>query len=55
MPKIEIEDIEDAYSFYVLCLGINESVFWDDDINFVNKVIENKLAYENWQNSPKTR
>lgn len=55
MPKIDIEDIEDAYAFYVLCLGVSEDVFWNYDINFVNKVIENKLAFEAWQNSPKKR
>ena len=45
--------MEDIYSFYVLCIGISEDVFWNFDINFVAKCAMNKMAYETWQNSPK--
>ena len=51
MPKYELEDVEDYYSYYVLVLGMSEDLFWNADFAFVRKVAENKLAYEGWYNS----
>ena len=49
-PRFEIEDVEDAYTYYVLLLGIPETVFWDADCSFVRNVVENKSAYDGWHN-----
>lgn len=50
MPKIDIEDVEDCYTFYVCILGIAEDIFWYCDISFVKSVSENKSAYNGWLN-----
>ena len=41
--------MEDAYTYYVLLLGIPESVFWDADISFLKGVVENKAAFDGWE------
>jgi len=46
MPKFELEDIEDMYTYYVLILKISEEVFWNADFSFLQSVVENKLAYD---------
>ncbi len=48
MPRFEIEGVEDAYTYYVLLLGIPEGVFWYADPPFVQRVAENKSAYDAW-------
>ena len=50
MPKFEIEDIEDCYTYYVLILGISEEIFWNADYSFVLSVVENKSAFDNYIN-----
>lgn len=45
-----MEDVEDAYSYYVLILGISEDVFWNADISFIESVVANKAAYDSWLN-----
>lgn len=50
MPKIELYEIEDFYVYYVYILKISEDLFWYADISFLNKVICNINAYENWKN-----
>ena len=50
-PKFTIEDIADAYTYYVLLLGIPESIFWYADYSFVLSVVENKAAYDAWYGS----
>lgn len=47
-PKFEVEDVEDAYTYYVLVLGIPETIFWDADISFLRGVVEDKAAYDGW-------
>ena len=47
-PDFEIEDIEDAYTYYVLLLGIPETIFWDADVAFLRGVVEDKAAYDGW-------
>lgn len=42
--------MEDAYTYYVLLLGIPETIFWDSDISFLKGVVENKSAYDGWYN-----
>lgn len=43
-----IEDIADAYTYYVLLLGIPESIFWHADYSFLLSVVEDKAAYDAW-------
>lgn len=50
MPKFELEDIEDYYTYYVLILGISEDVFWNADYNFLLSVVENKMAFDGFMN-----
>ena len=50
IPKFQLEDIEDYYAYYVLCLGISEDLFWNADYSFLLSVVENKCAYENYIN-----
>lgn len=50
MPKYELEDIEDYYTYYVLILGISEDVFWNYDYSFVISVVENKSAFDEYIN-----
>ncbi len=50
MPKFELEDIEDSYTYYVMILGLSEDIFWNADISFVLSVIENKSAFEGYVN-----
>lgn len=38
----------DAYTHYVLNLGIPEATFWDADVWFVKAVADNKAAYDGW-------
>ena len=49
-PKFAIEDVEDAYTYYVLILEIPEDVFWYADYSFLLGVVENKVAYDGWLN-----
>lgn len=46
MPKFELEDIEDMYTYYVTILKISEDVFWNADFSFLLSVVENKTAYD---------
>lgn len=47
-PKFALEDVEDYYTFYVLILEVPEDIFWYADISFVEGVVSNKTAYDNW-------
>ena len=46
MPKFQLEDIEDMYTYYVVILKISEDVFWNADFSFLLSVVENKTAYD---------
>lgn len=50
-PKIVIETIEDAYTYYVLIVGMSEDMFWDAPIAFLETVFANKAAYDGWTQS----
>lgn len=45
--------MEDVYSYYVLFLGLGEDFFWNAPIQSVEKVAQNKIAFENWKANPK--
>lgn len=45
-----IENVEDAYCYYVLILNIPEHIFWYSDISFLHNVVEDKSAYDGWFN-----
>lgn len=47
--------MEDKYTFYVLILGLGEDFFWNAPIAEVERVAENKIAYDGWKENPKTR
>ena len=51
LPKFAIEDAADAYTYYVMILGISEEVFWWADISFLKSVDLNKGAYDGWENA----
>lgn len=38
----------DAYTYYVLILGIPEETFWDADLWFVREIAADKAAYDLW-------
>ena len=48
LPDFPLEDVADAYTHYVLNLGIPEETFWDADVWFVREIAQNKAAYEMW-------
>lgn len=48
IPKFEIEDIADAYTFYVIIGELPEDIFWDADISFVREVAANANTYRTW-------
>lgn len=51
VPEFEIEDAEDAYTYYVMILGVSEKVFWDCDVSFLTAINANKNAYDGWINA----
>ena len=51
VPKFDVEDIEDAYAYYVLILGIPEDYFWHADVASVKSVALDKSAYDAWEAS----
>lgn len=50
VPKFDLEDIEDYYTYYVLILNVSEDLFWNMDYSSLVSILENKLAYENYIN-----
>lgn len=47
--------MEDAYTYYVMMMGVPESVFWDADLSFLLGVVEDKTAYDAWEASERRR
>lgn len=43
--------MEDAYTLYVLILGISEDLFWRATLPFLASVLSNKQAYDSWDNA----
>ena len=50
IPKFELIEIEDYYTYYVLILGISEDVFFNADYSFLINVVENYDKYSQWLN-----
>lgn len=50
-PEFPIEGVEDAYTLYVLVLGISEDLFWRATLPFLASVLSNKQAYDSWDNA----
>jgi hypothetical protein len=50
LPKFELEDIEDYYTYYVHILGFDTGLFWYADISFLRSVSENNAAFDNYVN-----
>lgn len=49
MPKFELESVTDYYTFYVLILGISESLFWDMPISKLFEIEINLTSYRGWK------
>nr|DAV68471.1 MAG TPA: hypothetical protein [Caudoviricetes sp.] len=41
------------YVFYVHIYKIDAETFWKSDISFLDNIVENKIAYENYISNPK--
>ena len=52
-PNIHIETVADMYVFYVQIYGIDIQTFWNSDVSFLDNIVENKIAYENYVSNPK--
>ena len=48
IPKFQLEDIEDYYTYLVFILGMSEDIFWNMDYSSIISIIENKVAYDNF-------
>ena len=51
LPKFQLDDVEDYYTYYVLILEIPEDIFWFADYSFLLGVVSNKTSYDAWLNS----
>ena len=51
MPQFTLETIEDHYTYYVQLMGIPEDVFWHAPFPFLERIVENKTAYDAWHAS----
>lgn len=47
-PKFTLDEIEDYYTYYVLILKIPDHVFWERDLRFLDRIAEDKVAYDAW-------
>ena len=41
------------YVFYVQIYKIDTETFWESDISFLDNIVANKIAYENYISNPK--
>lgn len=46
-----MERIEDYYTYYVQIMEIPEDVFWNAEIPFLDRIVANKTAYDEWLSS----
>ena len=46
-----MECIEDYYTYYVQIMEIPEDVFWNAEIPFLDRIVANKAAYDEWLSS----
>ena len=47
-PRFELEEFEDYYTYYVLIMKIPDSFFWETDIGTLDRICDNKIAYDGW-------
>ena len=43
-----MEEIEDYYTWYVIIMKLPDELFWKSEIRFLDRIVENKAAYEGW-------
>ena len=43
-----IFDVKDCYFWYVIKGNLSEDAFWNLDISFINGILANENAYEQW-------
>ena len=48
---LPLEDIEDYYTYYVQIMELPEDIFWNAEIPFLDRIIDNKVAYDGWVSS----
>lgn len=48
IPKFELEDWEDYYTYFVMILGMSEDIFWNVDVSSLLSILDNKTAYDNY-------
>lgn len=46
-----MECIEDYYTYYVQIMEIPIDVFWNAEIPFLDRIVANKTAYDEWLSS----
>ena len=46
---MKLEEVEDYYCFYVQIMKLPEDLFWTADIAMLDRIIENKQAYDSWE------
>lgn len=50
LPKeFKLNDTKDRYYWYVVKGPICEELFWNADVAFINGILINDTAYENWK------
>lgn len=52
LPDVRINHVEDLYVLYCLIGGISDNEFWHSPIGSVERIYQNKLAYDGWSNNP---
>lgn len=55
VPKFELEDVEDYYTYYVLILNLSEELFWNSDFSFLLSVSANKSSYDSFISSERLK
>lgn len=45
-----METVEDFYTYYVMILEVPENEFWNSTIGFLERITENKSAFDAWKN-----
>lgn len=48
-----MECVEDLYVLYVFVYGIDAETFWHEPIWTVERIVEGKIALDNWKENPK--
>ena len=51
LPRFDLSEIEDYYTYYVQIMGVPEATFWHASIPLLQKIVDNKAAYDSWHSS----